>query len=601
MAIDSKQIRQRLVIAVFAYLAYTTLFSADTRRNLSSDVQKTALEFVHITHTGGQAIEKVAATKGLKWGACHYLSVVDCGSGKPEYEYDDNLKTSYFQTNKWHLPPRDTGVFTDDENPNSFSDLFTVVRNPYSRTISEFYSPYAGYENALNNNAEEMNKWILSTLEGFELQRTQFAQKVEKNQDSLLDIVSPEFLSSKHLKPQVEYVYDIDGTRLVKNVLHFEDLGTEFDSLMEQYGLDVDPPEDDDKDTRGSLGMKDLYAETIAKINELYAADFEAFAYTTISRPLNEEGYERAAQSLPCKSFKMGDTECNRDIPPTTFNTDGEISIGVTHSTTFLLGIFTNMTSTGAEERARIRSTYLDTTNKNVCKLSEYIKQKEEQMIIECRMPYVFVVGGNDSGPNQHTDNSKLEIDSEDADNSTDEGDIVYLNIAESTTSGKSVSFFKWAGEIGTKLQFDFIGKVASTTLLDMDLLIDFVDLDLPATPFNRRMYGGSAWGYYWEGGYFGTSAFYFMSLDLAEYIGRVRFDWTREEAHDVGRFIFKHEKPIKFVNMNPRLLWFEGITTDDEWMNNWHNKMGQLPLKKPNMENHKICQSFKDEGLFTG
>ena len=53
--------------------------------------RKIGLEFVHITKTGGSAIEKAGSQIGIIWGACHFMdNVPEVGCfGKPDIEWED--------------------------------------------------------------------------------------------------------------------------------------------------------------------------------------------------------------------------------------------------------------------------------------------------------------------------------------------------------------------------------------------------------------------------------------------------------------------------------------------------------------------------------
>lgn len=49
--------------------------------------KKKRLEFVHITKTGGSAVESVGAQNGIIWGACHYLKIAEVGCSRPDIKY----------------------------------------------------------------------------------------------------------------------------------------------------------------------------------------------------------------------------------------------------------------------------------------------------------------------------------------------------------------------------------------------------------------------------------------------------------------------------------------------------------------------------------
>ncbi len=448
-----------------------------------------------------------------------------------------------------------------------------------------------------------MNEWIQTQIKNIHMYKQDLDKLAEEGQ-RVEEITTPRELTEKHMIPQSDYVFDNDGKRIVEHIIHFESMEQEFTTLMDEYGIDISFPHDMEE-SGGVLTYRDLRPETIELINQLYASDFESLGYEATDAFTMDEAYTISATKTTCVSYNGGSEECEREVKEKPNKSAKkleriEVPIGATHSTTFLLGIFTNLEQEQKVNRERMRNTYLNVDDPRVCPLGEYINQKKELMIAPCRIPYVFVVGGAPDRPPAHLDDEPLEVDSTIvAGASEDETDIVYLNISENGTHGKSAAYLKWAASIGSPLQIDFVAKSAPSTLIDMALLMDFIDLDLPPSPYNRRSYGGSPWGYFWEGGYYATSPFYFMSIDIATFVGKTKkIDWEEQEAHDIGRLIFKHPKPIKFINLNPRLFWFEDITDEATWYDYWDNRMAELPRKKSNMENEKICQSFKEKGL---
>lgn len=600
----SKEMKRKLYLVVGFYAFYAIFFNDDGRR-LASELKD--LEFVHITHTGGYAIEKAAGNAGVNWGACHYLPIKEFGCTKPDFalkgnDYQEGGKANFVLRNIWHTAPKYVKeAVPEKENPYYGKDLFTIVRNPYERVIAEYYCPYNGYKGKWNIDAAgTMNDWLHSVLNTNLVDLESFSK--QRKERKMKEISVNKVFADKHFLPQVDYVYDDEGHRVIKYVLHYENLSSEFKEITTKYDLDMHlDPTNDGEQHIGSLSHIDFDAETIGLINKLYADDFKAFGYEKVEKFDTFSPYHTSAKVNPCKTFKHGDKECKRE--ETTFVSNeslaaAETPIGVSHSTTFLLGIFSEMTEKGAVFRDLARKTYLNIDDPRICSWQEYKKQKTDLMVSTCSVPYVFVVGGNPKRPEEHYDKEPLYVDGSLVEGaSEDENDILFLNIAENDNHGKAAAYLKWAAAAGSTLQVDFAAKVAFDTLVDIPLLLDFIELDLPAAPYNRRMYGGGIWGYWWEGGYYATKPFYFLSLDLAAFVGTRQIDWTKDEAHDIGRFVFKHPKPIKFVNMNPRLLWHEGLNSEDAWADAWNNRMGELPITKPSIENTKICQAFKDEG----
>ena len=494
----TKDLKQKLLALTGACAIYFAIFNSPDGRKLLEDSTK-ELEFVHITHTGGAAVEHAAAIAGFNWGTCHYIPTA-FGCTTPDKRLDGKLYNDHkdhgFFRNIWHVTPKDLDetLLRSDENPYTGKDLFTVVRNPYERIMSEYYCPWFGYNGKGDiNNQETLNHWVKHKLQAYNEERADFTEK--RKTARLNDVTVPPLFNEKHLVPQYDYVYDNAGKRIIQNVIHFEDMQKEFKILMSQYGLSssvkLDPALDSEK-RNGSLTRLNLQPDTVAMINTFYLGDFEAFGYNMVEQWDHITPYKNTAAALPCKMFKIGDTECDRDVPhvqealPPKEVYEGPI--GVAHSTTFLLGIFSDLSDKGAQYRKLARDTYLSLNDPRLCSFEEYKRQKTELMLPECRVPYVFVVGANPDREHFHNDNEVIAIERSLVPGAPeDESDIVFLNISENNMYGKSATFFKWATENGADLQVDFAAKVAHDTLLDITLLIDFIELDLPAAPYNRR------------------------------------------------------------------------------------------------------------------
>lgn len=193
------------------------------------------LKFIHITKTGGTSIENVGSKHSLKWG-----------------RYDNGYlnkfqRRKYKNKSVWHVPLR---YFK--ENPYNNKILFTVVRNPYTRCISEFYCPWGGKSNPNDCSKEKFNKWIQTKLS-------------EKGND--------------HFLPQYIYIYS-KGMKIVKHILYFEKLKKDFNKLMKKYNINCILNQKDNRarDIK-KFQVKDFDKKTIKMINKKYSKDFKYFNY----------------------------------------------------------------------------------------------------------------------------------------------------------------------------------------------------------------------------------------------------------------------------------------------------------------------------------
>ena len=137
------------------------------------------------------------------------------------------------------------------------------------------------------------------------------------------------------------------------------------------------------------------------------------------------------------------------------------------------------------------------------------------------------------------------------------------MDIKENMENGKSVSYFKYASSLTNLYGIDYIGKTDSDSLFEMKFFYELLEAELPPKPYNRRMYGGPAWGNFDTSGVYAAGQFYFMSADLADYVSNVLTPEQRKkmtsskptEDMDMGTFVYSHPRPIKFVNLSPYTL----------------------------------------------
>jgi Sulfotransferase family len=200
-----------------------------------------SIKFVHITKTGGTSIVEVGKSHGMMWG-----------------QYDTDIKNCRTLVEVspafWHIPIR---LF--EKNPyNQEHVLFTVVRNPYQRIVSECFCKWGGRfkknKNKPFGTAEEFNDYITDRV------------SVCEDNDYF------------HFTPQYFYTHDADGRQVVDHILRFENLETEFNELMAHYGLNI-PLNIQENSSIKSFSVADISRGNLDLINEKYFQDFTRFGY----------------------------------------------------------------------------------------------------------------------------------------------------------------------------------------------------------------------------------------------------------------------------------------------------------------------------------
>ena len=308
---------QTLTSTVFESAAILETQASESQVTPARAAEK-KLEFVHITKTGGSAIEKAASKAGLIWGACHYLSNKEVGCSQPDLPWKEPGYQSFSLTSPWHTPPKwlkhsiDEGMY-----PYNGADLFVVIRNPYSRIVSEYYCPWNGFQGKHRNNPDVMNEWVKHTVTALDTAMDEFndrnrdgqwrrvqAKVEERTKRSKYGHFDPYryLFAQKHYINQAEYVYDGDSV-IVKNVVHYENLSKEFDALMKKYGIDLSlPPKEKDGTytykSQSKLSHTDLNPDTIALINKFAKPDFERFGYQRVENFGKDDRYSLEATTM---------------------------------------------------------------------------------------------------------------------------------------------------------------------------------------------------------------------------------------------------------------------------------------------------------------
>lgn len=187
------------------------------------------LKFIHITKCAGMTIENLGKEKKIKWGMFHSKEYGH--HHQPFSKKPLELKQKY--------------------------DWFMVVRNPYTRLVSEFYCLWGGYRGKHDR-----------------LNEKQFNEFIKKR------VLSRNKNDRYHYVEQNKY---LDKSSKI-HVIKFENLEEEFNALMEKYGLDIKMNRHDNasKKKKRKFSIESFTPEVIQLINKAYAKDFKKFGYEMI-------------------------------------------------------------------------------------------------------------------------------------------------------------------------------------------------------------------------------------------------------------------------------------------------------------------------------
>jgi len=213
---------------------------------------------MHIPKTGGTLIEEIALENGVRWGM--NMDLDGCGRVADTCPF-------------WHWPPAwlpKPTIYDDKE-------VFCVVRNPFSRIVSEYRylvaNPdlafdYAGLLEEHGCTEEGLNGFVRSALDRM------------MNGDTMLQLC--------HLIPQSTYIWgpvdealDEPQRQWCQDILRNEDLDREFDDLMERkgYGLRLEG----NRSNEGActnLSMANLTSESRRLVRAVYFDDFDRLNYS---------------------------------------------------------------------------------------------------------------------------------------------------------------------------------------------------------------------------------------------------------------------------------------------------------------------------------
>jgi hypothetical protein len=195
----------------------------------------------------------------------------------------------------------------------------------------------------------------------------------------------------------------------------------------------------------------------------------------------------------------------------------------------FLLGIFSVAESEKEKiRRDTIRRTYLsfyqNQTVQKICLLEHLLDNRRGDDLSHCQIVYVFIAAGitDPMAPKMRMKEPLL------VENTSNETDIVLLNIAENMNEGKTPTFFKYASTLldDDYLGIDYVIKTDSDTIVSPEAFLRQMEQFNITKTNSTAVYAGfpyniNSWFFRQCGPQspFHAGMFYILSSDLVQYV----------------------------------------------------------------------------------
>lgn len=195
------------------------------------------LKFIHITKCAGTFIEEMGRENNIKWGKYH-----------KEYGW-------------WH----ETFISKSQKIKDKF-DWFVIVRNPYTRILSEYYCQWGGINhesyNGIQHTKEDFNNFLINKI-------------TNREESYLYDI------EGHHYTEQYKYIDDGHCIHTIK----LEELDCKLQELFDIYNIEITIKDynpintTENKFKHNDFTVEDFDNDLIDLINTIYKKDFELFGY----------------------------------------------------------------------------------------------------------------------------------------------------------------------------------------------------------------------------------------------------------------------------------------------------------------------------------
>lgn len=217
------------------------------------------LQFSHITKTGGSSLELSAKDYDIHWGL----------HNKPLWKnVSENAKVNHREP--WHTPLS----FADDkyiEEVLRQYEFFTIVRNPYTRAVSEYFCLFG------SRSGFKKDKIRSSDINVFNKNMQQGLQTIK---NIIFDKHS--LKNATHWQQQHLYIFK-NGDHIIKpsNIIKYELYSKELNKLFDNYQLPIKSVKHhvSSEMCKHRFTFEHLSKENINLINEIYYEDFILLDY----------------------------------------------------------------------------------------------------------------------------------------------------------------------------------------------------------------------------------------------------------------------------------------------------------------------------------
>lgn len=200
------------------------------------------LRFIHIPKTAGLSILTKGESLGYKWA-----------------RYDPLLDDKYFLIK---IHGHNALCYADDDHLEYYlskHSTFTIVRNPYDRTVSIVFWNVVIRKYTQPNTVDEFNEILYKIIS--QIQKP-IIEHIETNNRQL-----------PYWYPQTMWMYDKYNNLIIDYILHFESMHLDIQKLIPNFHIDHL-----NKSNR-IFEITDISEENLQLINHIYKDDFKLLNY----------------------------------------------------------------------------------------------------------------------------------------------------------------------------------------------------------------------------------------------------------------------------------------------------------------------------------